>query len=472
MKRLVSITAGVLAIGGFLACEESSDDGMPRSSNPKPGSGVHDGGDEDVSSKADGSTDAAADAGDAAVKGVSAVAVGSGMGTGSDGDHTCAIAGLTRSLYCWGANDRGQVGNGKTGNGTTAEDVSMPIRIATDETGQAFEEVAEIALAGWHSCARRSDVIHCWGQRFSGAQAEPPSAANPDRTKPRSIGGVFVKAIAAGGPHTCALRTNGKATCFGHSTFNELGRANPDDAACTAPFFVDYASSATHVCSGETLDVTSPLGPATALALGEVHSCALSGGKVLCWGTNTGGRLGEPLAGASELSAREVVTDPAAGTALDQATMIASGGGAHTCALRLGKVLCWGVNTYGELGFDPATLPQRPSAAAVPGLDGVQSIDAAYGLTCAVRGDGLWCWGNLFGPAGTRVPTSTPTQVKGPAGLGTLTGVVRAAVGKNHVCALRSDATVWCWGANDRGQLGDGTTTASEFPVKVKGLPE
>ena len=98
-------------------------------------------------------------------------------------------------------------------------------RVTIDETGLPFEGIEELALAPWHSCARKDDVLFCWGQRFSGAQAEPPSAIGPDRTRPRAIGNLDVVRIAADGPHTCALKTNGRHVCFGHSALNELGRS-------------------------------------------------------------------------------------------------------------------------------------------------------------------------------------------------------------------------------------------------------
>jgi len=428
--------------------------------------------------KADG--DAALD-GDADAGPIVARALATGSGEHPDplvgnGDHTCVIAGPTRSLYCWGANDHGQIGNGKTGAATFAEDVPSAIKIALDETGLAFDGLEEISLAAWHSCARTHDLLFCWGQRFSGAQAEPPSATETDRTAPRAIGNFDVARVAAGGPHTCALETSGKIACFGHSAFNELGRANAMDAVCTAPIFYDYHASPNHQCAGTLTPVMfGALAKTSALVSGEVHSCALADGKVQCWGATASGELGRPGLGATELNAQIVVTDATLLTPLDGVTAIANDGAKHTCALRANGVVCWGQNDVGQLGADPATLPLRAFAGApVTGTAGAVALGVAERVSCAVKSDAtVVCWGAdlaTLGDGGTGT-SFAPIPVRGPAGVGLLSGVVAVAPGARHACALKTDGTVWCWGKNDRGQLGDGTKVDSAYPVKVTGLP-
>lgn len=480
MLALPSLTFGLaLAFGGC-------DGGPARDSGPRFNFPVdapeEDALEEDVSrpprdsSVLDAPLDADADAGPVLVR---ALATGSGehpdplVGTG---DHTCVVAGPARSLYCWGANDRGQIGNGKTGAGTFAEDVTPATKIALDETGLAFDGIEEVSLAAWHSCARRGDVLFCWGQRFSGAQAEPPAAANLDRTAPRAIGNFDVARIGAGGPHTCALETNGTIACFGHSAFNELGRPNAMDPLCTAPIFHDYHASANHQCAGTLVAVMfGALAKTTTVVSGEVHSCALSDGKVQCWGATASGELGRPGLGASELNAQIVVTDPAALTPLDGVTAIANDGAKHTCALRQNGVVCWGLNDVGQLGADPVALPLRSFAGApVTGTAGALAIGVAERVSCAVRNDStVACWGAdlaALGDGGTG-SSFLPLPVKGAGGIGLLSNVVAIAPGARHACATKKDGTVWCWGKNDRGQLGDGTKVDSAYPVKVVGLP-
>ncbi|MBS2013502.1 MAG: hypothetical protein JST00_11470 [Deltaproteobacteria bacterium] len=491
-RRAVALlaAAGPVALAtAFFACGPERDDGQPRyffppdaneeDALPQPDAPARDG---TVDTGTDSGLDADADADAALPPLVRALATGSSDGIDplvGYGDHTCTIAGPTRSLYCWGANDRGQIGNGKTGAGTTAEDVAAATKIAVDETGLAFEGIEEVSASGFHSCARRGADLFCWGQRFSGAQAEPPFA-NPDRVAPRAIGNLDVKRIAAGGPHSCVLKSTGTITCFGHSSFSELGRPYAMDPTCAAPFFYDYVGNANHQCSGTLVDVMfgTLLGTAT-VAAGETHSCALAAGKVHCWGASADGELGRPNVGPSELNAQTVVTNPTALTALEGVTAIATDGARHTCAVRnaglvVGEVVCWGVNDVGQIGAATATVPKRDHAVAVPGLANVTAIGVGPRVSCAVKADtSVACWGNDLAEAGDGGAASSPTPIaiKGPLGVGVLNNVVSVSPGLRHACARKKDDTVWCWGKNDRGQLGDGTKVDSAYPVKVVGLP-
>jgi alpha-tubulin suppressor-like RCC1 family protein len=483
---VTSVPLGVLAMTlSFGGCDEPERDSGPRFNFPV------DAPDEDAVTENDGAlprdsaaddatdadaSDADADA-DASPVIVRAIATGSGERPDAlvgYGDHTCVIAGPTRSLYCWGANDHGQIGNGKTGAAAFTEDVPTATKVAIDETGLAFDGLEEVSLAPWHSCARRGGVVFCWGERITGSQAEPPAAANLDRTAPRAIGNFDVSRIAAGGPHTCALKTNGKIACFGHSAFNELGRPNAADPVCTAPFFYAYHASTNHQCAGTLVEVMfGALPKTTSVAAGEVHSCALADGKVHCWGA--GPELGRPGLGAAELNAQIVVTDPTLLTPLDGVTAIASDGAKHTCALRANGVVCWGLNDVGQLGADPVGLPQRSFAgAAVANTAGAVAIGVAERVSCAIKSDAtVACWGYDVASLGDGGTTSSfmPAVVRGPTGVGALGNVEAIAPGARHACALKKDGTVWCWGKNDRGQLGDGTKVDSPFPVKVTNLP-
>ena len=486
--RLLIVLAGpamALAAFAFAGCEEPGRDAGPRFNFPV------DAPEEDSFVAAvdafrppqDASVDTAIEAEAEAEAGppllVRTIATGSGEHTSAVvgyGDHTCVIAGPTRSLYCWGANDHGQLGNGKTGAATFVEDVATATKVALDETGLPFEGLEEVSLAAWHSCGRKGEVLFCWGQRFTGAQAEPPAPANLDRTAPRAIGNFDIGRVAAGGPHTCGLKTDGKIACFGHSAFNELGRPNATDPLCTAPIFYDYHANANHQCVGTLVEVMFGALPKTvSVVAGEVHSCALADGKVECWGANATGQLGRPGAGAAELNAQIVVTDPALLTALDGVSALASDGAKHTCALRANGVVCWGKNDMGQLGVDPVGLPFRGFAGPpITGTAGAGSIGVAERVSCAVKSDAtVVCWGAdlaALGDGGTG-SSFAPVAIKGPGGAGLLGNVLSIAPGFRHACALKKDGTVWCWGKNDRGQLGDGTKVDSPYPVKVTNLP-
>jgi alpha-tubulin suppressor-like RCC1 family protein len=143
---------------------------------------------------------------------------------------------------------------------------------------------------------------------------------------------------------------------------------------------------------------------------------------------------------------------------LSDATAIVVTGAWHNCALSAaGTLSCWGYNPYGQLG-DGTTASPKPIAVSVAAL-GSEVADAALGgyHSCALKKDStLWCWGqNTFGTLGdgsVGPAKRTPVQV---VALGA--NVARVAAGPYSTCAVRTDRAVWCWGRNDSGQLGDGT---------------
>ncbi|MHC5055214.1 MAG: RCC1 domain-containing protein [Planctomycetota bacterium] len=141
------------------------------------------------------------------------------------------------------------------------------------------------------------------------------------------------------------------------------------------------------------------------------------------------------------------------------------------------EVWTWGDNDYWQLGSDSRLYEPTPVQVLGPGGSGfltdVQAIAAGWKHTVALGTDGsVWAWGhNDRGQLGdgTRTSRATPVQVVGPGGTGVLTGIQQIAAGYLHTVALKADGTVWAWGRNDCGQLGDGTTTNTETPVQVVG---
>jgi len=145
-------------------------------------------------------------------------------------------------------------------------------------------------------------------------------------------------------------------------------------------------------------------------------------------------------------------------------------GDAHGLAvLSGGTVVAWGWNTYGQLG--DGTLVDRSAPVPVAGLTGVRQVAAGGGHSLALRSDGtVWAWGeNLNGEVGNGTVTlsqTVPVEVNG------LTGITKIAAGYGFSLALRSDGTVWAWGVNNSGQLGSGSTADSPVPVRVFGLSQ
>jgi len=201
---------------------------------------------------------------------------------------------------------------------------------------------------------------------------------------------------------------------------------------------------------------------ASAVVAGGSHTCALTtSGGVKCWGSNVRGELGDGT--ATNHSA------PVDVTGLTSGVTAITAGGSHTCALTAsGGVKCWGWNILGQLG--DGTTTDRHAPVGVSGLtSGVSAIAAGGSHTCALTtSGGVKCWGgNELGELGdgTTTPRHTPVGVTGLT-----TGVTAIAAGGEHTCALTASGGVKCWGGNGVGQSGDGTNTDRHTPVDVSGL--
>jgi alpha-tubulin suppressor-like RCC1 family protein len=419
---------------------------------------------------------------------VDVAGLGSGVQTMAVGsDHTCALT--SGGVKCWGRNGFGQLGDGTSGFAT---DKNSPVDVLGLGSG-----VQDIAASGQHTCAlTTAGGVKCWGDNDSGQLGDGTSGFAANKNSPVDVAGLGsgVQAIAAGGEHTCALTSGGGVKCWGDNYFGQLGdgttadKNSPVDVAGLGSGVQAIAAGGSHTCAltsgggvkcwgdngfGQLGDGTtanknsSPVDVAglgsgvQAIAAGGSHTCALtSGGGVKCWGDNGFGQLGDGTS-ADKNSPVDVV-------GLGSGVQVIAAGGNHTCALTSGGVKCWGDNGFGQLG-DGTSADKNSSPVDVAGLgSGVQAIAAGGSHTCALTSGGVKCWGdNGVGQLGdgTSADKSTPVDV-----LGLGSGVQAMAVGGNHTCALTSGGGVKCWGDNDYGQLGDGTSADKRTPVDVAGL--
>jgi alpha-tubulin suppressor-like RCC1 family protein len=353
--------------------------------------------------------------------GVTAIAPG--------GSHTCALT-SGGGVKCWGSNSSGQLGNGTTTNSTAPVDV---IGLTSGVTA--------IAAGDSHTCALTNGGVQCWGNNGNGQLGD---GTTTQRTTPVDVSGLAsgVTAIATGDSHTCALTSGGGVKCCGRNWSGQLG-----DGTTTQ--------------RNTPVDVSGLTSGATAIAAGGSHTCALTGGGAKCWGGNWSGQLGDGTTTQR--------TTPVDVSGLTSGVMAIAAGGAHTCALTNGGgARCWGLNTEGQLG--DGTTTQRTTPVDVSGLaSGVAAIEAGTLHTCALTsGGGVKCWGdNLYGQLGigTLGYHTMPVDVSGLT-----SGVTAIGLGWPHTCAITSGGGAKCWGWNNNGQLGDGTTTNRATPVDVSGL--
>ena len=428
------------------------------------------------------------------------------------GRHTCALT-VAGGAQCWGANEVGQLGNGSTSGS----------RVPVDVSGLT-SAVAAVAAADYHTCAVTSGgAAKCWGYNEGGQLG---NGGDTDSATPVEVAGLGsgVRAVAAGGSHTCALTTAGAVKCWGWNLYGQLG-----DGTMTA--------RATPVgVSGLDAGVT-------AVAAGTWHTCALTAdGGVKCWGSNEFGQLGNgvsgspagafldgsprSMGGALDAGPGESSLTPVDVTDLSSGVRAITAGAFHTCALTTtGVVKCWGGNTYGQLGGvadDPVGSPggafvdglaqnmaagpggSAASSSATPltvaGLGaGVRAVAAGAFHNCALTsGGGVKCWGrNDQGQLGTAAgdpvdpdPSPNGAFVDGlPRGVeaalgdgpsprgatpvsvpGFASGAAAVAAGNVHSCALTTTGAVKCWGGNGYGQLGNGTNAAGPTPTTVSGI--
>jgi alpha-tubulin suppressor-like RCC1 family protein len=199
---------------------------------------------------------------------------------------------------------------------------------------------------------------------------------------------------------------------------------------------------------------------------GSEHALAVAAdGTGRAWGANQSGQLGDNTRirkpAPVQMERLTDIVDVAAGSG-------SLGSNGFSLAL-LGDGTVWaaGENEFGQLGDGTTTDHAKPNP--VVGLSGMVGISAGMGFGAAVGADGVaWAWGyNVDGQLGDGTTHGRLT----PVPVSELTGVVQVAAGEDHVVALRDDGTVWTWGSNQFGQLGDGTAAGHRtVPDVVPGL--
>ncbi|HSQ28429.1 MAG TPA: hypothetical protein VLN49_01185 [Gemmatimonadaceae bacterium] len=387
-------------------------------------------------------------------------------------NHTCALrydSVLAQFTYCWGANSKGQLGDG------TSVDRAQPTLVVD---APAF---VQISAGSSHTCAVSNSLgAYCWGENAIGQLGDGTTI---QRLRPTAVsGGSTFRRISANNQQTCAIAASGVAYCWGTNSNGVLGyggsdswRSTPTPVATDVPGGLRFArltGASAHACGltstglaycwgansvgqvgdGSTIERHAPTAIAgyfNDLSAGGMHTCAVRGdGTPVCWGSNEFGQLGDGTTTDHALPA------PITSTV---SFYLISAGGRHTCAIAYGgAVYCWGSNESGQLGDGGTTNHYGPTLVASP--YGFDAIAAGDSHTCGRTYEGaVYCWGDYGGVNASMTPVLVPVAA------GEV--VVALEAGDRTTCALTFSNNVYCWGANAHGQLGDGTTS-NVFPPK------
>jgi alpha-tubulin suppressor-like RCC1 family protein len=340
-------------------------------------------------------------------------------------DFTCAID-AGGSLYCWGNNVSGQLGQGTSGVGTELL-LPAPVGARTDWD--------EVGAGDEHTCAIPTDgTLHCWGDNEDG---QIGTGDMMDMSVPGVVGTAMSWSLmegASGGDHTCILRGDATLHCMGQNNFGQLGL-------------------------GMTVDQTAPVqvpGSWRALSLGHHATCAVrTDGTLWCWGENNRGQLG--IGSPMDQSTPQQITTNTDWTAV-------GAGDSHSCAIRGGRLFCWGYNNTGQLG--DGTMSQRTTPVSIGTDTDWVAVDGGLSHTCALKSTGeVFCaGGDADGQLGDGAMGGVSTTFTRVVDIDDADMIV---AGDRHNCARVGDGSLRCWGSNGDGALGRGDRTTRDRPVAV-----
>jgi len=314
--------------------------------------------------------------------------------------------------------------------------------------GDACERAVAVAAGYVHTCAVAAGEVFCWGNNSTGDVGDGTTTLRASPVKVAGLGDVT--AVAAGGGentgagvgtyygHSCAIASGGVIWCWGGNESGQLG-------------------DGTNAQQPSPVKVAGLRDPATAVAVGDRHTCAVAAAAVWCWGANGSGQLGD---GTTTNRLGPVQAIPSGATAV-------AAGAEHACAVAGGALACWGDNSSGQSngGANAPGILAKPNPVALGAITPASTATGGAHSCAAGTGGELACFG-----ANDHSQLGAPPSARGS--LTVNVPAVRApATGLAHTCALLADGGVQYWGANDRGQVGapSGAGAAISTPTFVSG---
>jgi rubredoxin len=332
-------------------------------------------------------------------------------------------------LWVTGSNTYGQLGDNTTVNQYTF--------IETITGGTNWQQVS---TSLFHSAAIKTDgTLWCWGDNYFG-QLGNNTITHRSSPVQTVAAGTNWKQVAGGEVHSAAIKTDGTLWCWGYNYYGQLGNNTR----------THRSSPVQTVAAGTNWKQVSA---------GRNYTAAVkTDGTLWCWGENYQGQLGD----GTDICKSSPIQTLAGGTNWKQVSC----GGFHTAAIKTdGTLWLWGYNIRGQLGTNSTSYYFSP-VQTISGGTNWKQVSCGATHTAAIKTDGtLWLWGtNSSGQLGDDTTTHKSSPVQTIAGG---TDWKQVGCGASHTAAIKTDGTLWCWGNNSYGQLGDGTQTHKSSPIQT-----
>lgn len=341
------------------------------------------------------------------------------------------------TLWAWGCNYSGQLGNGSGGDQTHAADSNVPIQIGSDT------DWADISLGHHSSYALKTDgSMWAWGDGYLG-DGTLVLKKSPVRIGENSLWSDVNASLEY---FTFAINNDGSLWAWGLNDFGQFGNGtNGDQATSKVPVQTNSDSDWKIISAGKD------------------HAAAIKNdGTLWAWGHNWYGQLGDGT-GGSHSAANDSNVPKKIGVDADWQTVAANGN--FTLAIKTdGTLWAWGDNQHGQRG-DADNSPKN-SPVQVGSDSDWSDVSAGFDHAVGIKTDGtLWAWGsNIHGQLGngTTIDKNAPEKIGADADWSDI------SAGKDLTIALKNDGSLWAWGYNNFGQVGDGSATDRYSPTRIK----